>query len=807
MAKKKVDKGTRQDCLSIGEAALASFTRDELQNFVNEVMQRAESYQDIKGQAAIDRAIDELSNESAKALFDDCKITANNVEKVSRLRELIENKKIDMRQLMTPRGKGNQSNNIWESQRAAKGKLADSFFRDMTSEEQNYLFDPKNTMDIASAMDGATASDMGKSIAEKMKRYIETRNAESVRTDALAARFISDYRYLDHFHDPSAMINGGKNVIQRAMNLLKGVKDTISDPKQAWVGFIKQHLDPENPIAGANVKDDAERLHSILEGIYDNIVEGRNRVSTSSIVVNDLEAIRKKQLLKLNFKDWRSFSEYNQKYGHGNLVGALIADIQGSGSRIGMADMLGSSPRHAYLDLAKAQEKAGIPGRLPSPGLYFRNTDYIFQSLTGMNQRSVAPKVTNFFANLRALTSTVRLLKLGALSTPDIAHGVAYLGRFGNDFFQDFGYYLTNLWNNPVGNLVFSDRKMIAKQFKMMVDSHLGYVARMIDSNNAGQMMNRFTSGIFKITLLDALDKGNKVSTLHLMAKTLGRHSETAWERLPEDFRTQLANHNLTEPEWNLLRQKTQGKLFTLDNVEGLSDAELRSLGGDTPLLNRRSDLYRKVYALFDNAAQQVVLSPTAWTRGMLYGGTSPGTLHGEFVRTVTQFKMYPVDYIDRVWAQGLRNADGMYAKLAFATRLLGATLPLSYLSVWFDYASQGKTMPDPQYMSAAQKLRFYMSIAMPGTGMFLGVMDPRNQNRDLLWSTLRSPSAALIGDSLSTLLAASTGDFKKAKKELGNVGRALTPIDTIPGISPLLREALGDKPYLQPGQRQIYGA
>lgn len=806
--KLKVNKGSPVDCLAIGEKVLASFTRNELQNYVDEVIERAQSYQNLKGEAAMKSAILEINDDMAKNLFGDCKTRANNVAKTRMLKQLIK-KGIDLRKILTPRGKANQSNNVWQSQRAAKGLLFDSVFKDMLSKEQNYFYDPKNEMDIASAMDGDAASDTAKSIAKKLKRYIETRNGEAVRTDALSASYISDYRYLDHMHDASAMISGGKNIIQRAKDMLNGVKNTISDPKQAWVYFIKKLLDEKNPISGANINGDDKKLHKVLEHIYDNITQNRNRVKTASIVVNDLDAIKAKQLLKLNFKDWKSFIGYNKVYGHGNLLGSLISDIQGSGARIGMADLMGSSPKSSFLDLSVYQEKIGIPGKkyLNSPGIYQSHNDYIFQSLIGMNQQSVAPKLTNFLANIRSLTSMARLLKLGILSTPDIAHGISYMGRFGNSMFKDFGYYLTNLWNNPVGNVFYEDRKIIAKQFHLMLDSHLGYVARMIDANNAGQAMNRLTNNFFKITLLEALDKGNKISTLHLMADTLGRNSKISWEKLPEDFKKQISNHNITDHEWNLLRTKTKGKLFSLDNVDAVTDDELRSLKSDVPLLNRRSDLYRKVYALFDNSAQQTVLSPTAWSKGMIYRGTSPGTINGEILRMVGQFKMYPVDYLDRVWMQGFNNADGLYAKLSFGIKLIAATMPLSYLSMWFDHASQGKSMPDPEYMTFAQKMRFYTSLAAPGVGIFLSLMDARNQNKNLAWSLIRSPSTDLIGDSLSSILAITTGNLKQAKKELGNVGKSISPVDTVPFISPFLREMLGEKPYLQPGQKQLFGA
>jgi hypothetical protein len=53
------------------------------------------------------------------------------------------------------------------------------------------------------------------------------------------------------------------------------------------------------------------------------------------------------------------------------------------------------------------------------------------------------------------------------------------------------------------------------------------------------------------------------------------------------------------------------------------------------------------------------------------------------------------------------------------------------------------------------------------------------------------------------------TGDkksWKRGAKSAKNAAKSIMPTSTIPILSPYLNEMFGDKSYLQPGQKQIYG-
>jgi len=816
MAKPKVDKGTgsgmsAEDCLALGEKTLTLFTRDELQDYVTEVKNRAATYQDVTGQAAIKRAMQEVNNEKLAFLFDDCTKKAENIRKFQEHAKLLESGKSNMERLLTPRGKS-VGNTVQVAQSTARALLSRVIYnKDWTKEREAHLFNKNNDIATYDALDGKTSTPMAKEMADLLNKYRDMRNAESVRSGALSIEHISQYKYLDHNHDATKMISGGDNLVQTAKNLLNGVK-TIIEPKMAWINYIKPKLDLE-VMFGSNAKAwladgklDMKYVDEVLERVFDNITTGKNELFTKSFVANDREAVKNKMRMRLLFKDWRSWGEYNEKYGRGSLQAALQADMMRSGGKIGMADFFGDNPSSMYLDLNKLQSKIGVKlSKLQTMQSWMTRNDFTFKNLLGASPSSVRPEASNFMASLRGYTSAISAARITLSSLSDTAHMAEYIGRFGKNRFASFGYMLANMFNNKMGELAFPERVEIARQYKLMVDTHIGYMANMMDAQNVGDVMNRVASGAFKFFQTEAMDKGNKISVLHLMADNLGRNSSKSWEQLNKHLRKQLDNHNISEHEWELLRGKTEKNLFTLENVDRLTDAELREYfnktGGKGSLVSIKNDLYRKVYSMFDVAAENSILNPGAFTKANMFGNSLPGTLQGEFWRIITHFKSYPHNFIDRVWMQGLQNADTKVQKLAFATRLMAMTMPLSFLSTWLGYFVQGKSLPD------MDDPKFWIGMALPGLGIFLSILDKKNQNQDLLFSIARSPSMGLVANMLSSALSLATGDPDNAQKRFKKAMRSLLPMDSVPFIAPWLREMLGDKSYLAPGQHQLYGA
>lgn len=787
-----------KDCLDEAIRGLKDFTSEELKQYAFDVFEKAKSYQGMSNMRAFDQAMKEINDERLKSYFESAMTAANNTMKIQDNINRIKNKKADIHTLLVKRHE-NQAHNVAAAQAAARETLEGSFFNKVDREQTEFLASGKNDLMIADAYDGKKVADpTAKVIADLWKNvYFPERNSEMILSNAMPFEHINEDRSFRNSHDSNKLILGGRSAINEA----KGEgKFDASLAKRKWVDTIKRHFDlVHSDAVDIDGNIDVAKMDKIIGEMYDNITTGKSDVLTRSIVVNDRVAIQNRSRRRLQPKSMRDFVEYNKEYGQGNLINAMLIDMQSSGNKIGMARILGDSPHAAYLDLRKAQQEFN-----PKKESWNRKADLYFQDVMGANKTAVDPKLAAFDANSRAVTAMARLPLVALQSIPDINNMAVFAMQHGFNYFEAWGTHLRNIFNLYPSE----DRKFLAKAYASMFQQHLGYMARYGETSNISERMNKISTGFFKWNLLHSFDNGNKLSGMEIVSRGMGRNSNRTFEKLP--LSTQNWISRFMEPhEWEGLRLKTKNKLFTVDNVNALSDKELRSIyekGSQTRHFSEyRNDLYRQVHAMSQIAAENMVLNPGAFERATMLRGTKPGTPEGVLARQIAHFKSFTLSYLDKVLINGYRKADANQQKIAWATTMLIGSMPLSYGMMLFKNLLMNKTMPEFSQMNMAEKEKFIIELMAPGLSLFSGVLDSHGTNADLLVSFFSSPSIRLLSNALGAFKDLATNP-EKVPKDIKNTLSYILPIKTFPILSPMLSEAMGEKGYLEPGQQKIIG-
>ncbi len=220
----------------------------------------------------------------------------------------------------------------------------------------------------------------------------------------------------------------------------------------------------------------------------------------------------------------------------------------------------------------------------------------------------------------------------------------------------------------------------------------------------------------------------------------------------------------------------------------------------------RRARSYRKVYSIFSMASDNAVLMPDNFTKAFMYHGTRPGTPIGEALRMVMQFKGFAINFADKVLIQGYQDARNTQMRLRWGLSLVAGTLPLSYLANYFDNLIHGKSMPLFSAMNRQEKMDYLIDLVQPNLGIFMQVFDPKYQGADSIVHLFSSPSINFLGNVAFLGGSVATLNPHKASKHLKNIAKNILPIDTMPVIGPYLNQLLGDKTYLEPGQKMYYG-
>jgi hypothetical protein len=810
MAKQKYS----QDCIDTALKAMTHFTEQDVKDYLDDVFNTANSYQDVSGQAAIQRAIQEVDKQNLSDLFQRNMITARNAQKLTFMQRMIRDGKATLKNLIARDFKGkNLEHNIEATQHDVQSQLYREFHDDMSDEEADFVMDKKNNIDIARAIDGKESSDLAKRIAERHMKLVNKTQADLVSSDAMPLSHLNPDHQINVTHDHSKILSAGRSLQKAAMRVGKYTND---EAKAIWTKFIKSKLDLEKTFAktdavipGGRGGLDHDKIQQILDRTFDNIINDRSNIFTRSSVMNDSEALKRRSRMFFQWKDTESWMHYNEKYGKGDYYSAVMSHTHTSGNRIGAARIFGDDAVKMYGNLRKAQEE--VEHKSTS---WYRDSELVLKQVMGIDKTAVSPGLANFMSNVRTLAGMARLVKVAALSIPDAANAASFASRWGYDYFSAWREHIGHIFNLFPNE----ERKYIAGQFESMFNHHMGYVGKYIDAHNVSNVVQKGATKFYKTVGINALDKGNKVSSMVVMARHLAGMSGKTLEELPEKLKFQLDKFNMTSQEWDLLRKKNQKGLFTLDNVDSLTNDDIKKLYNDSnkhlPLYDVKNALHRKVYAMFDVASENAVTTPGAYMQAMMMQGTRPGGIGGEAMRMIMQFKGFAFQFINRTLVQGFQDAHATQSKIAWATSLILGTLPLSIASEMFNNILDGKSTPIPfKDTNFADGIRQSIDLIQPNIGLFYSILDPRHENQDMITNLMGSPSSKLLSDVFSTIAAtgmgAATLDKKQLKVAMRNAQKAATsiiPSSKIPIISPFTRQMMGQKSFLQPGQKQLYG-
>lgn len=787
-----------------------ALTMEELKDYGRDVLTLAHSDKTRKGMAAIEAARKEVNDAMRSAFFDDAQTVIANQEKLAPLAQLIENAKATLRDIVGVRYE-NKGGNIEIAQKAAQNRMLSLGFGKLKPEDFAYLEQKSNQMDIADVFDGykpssalsAEAAQAAKNNAENLKKYFVESTSETIISGALPLRFAQNRRFFGAVHDRASMIKGGRGALLDNVKNLSSMATT--DAKLKWREVIKSKLNMEETFAATDAMEDGvlnlAEADKIIDRVFDNILNGRSEIFTKSVVLNDAEAIAQRSRMFFVYKNMRSFLEYNEVYGQGDLLKAFMHDAEAKGRQIGRAELMGSNADVAYAKLKDVQQ--ATDPKSPKWNYY---TDLFYKEVRGDSSASMSPTLANFAGNVRSLSAVARLGTLIVQSLTDANMAAAYASKWGGNYFKNF----TNQFESVIAPASSEERKELGRMFHVNLKAHLGYMGKLAEAETASDVVGKFTKGFFRATGMERWDKGNRIGSMENVASILGMESKNKLGDVNKLAQKQLSKHGIDANEWDVLRKYSKDGSFSLDNVESLTHDDLLKIynarGGTGQLYQIKNELYRKVYSVFEAAQENAILTPGAWVKTLMNQGTVKGTWAGEAWRMFTQFKGFPLSYMDRALIEGFHDAEGMSGKLYYALQQFGFALPLSYMSTWAYFMGQGKSMPDPSEMSFAENVSFFAGITAPGLGIALSILDPGKQDTNMASAFLLTPALRLLGASVSTPLSLMTGNPDKALKNLTKSLEYIAPVSTLPIASPYIKKFLGDKPYLQPGQTQLYG-
>ena len=433
-----------------------------------------------------------------------------------------------------------------------------------------------------------------------------------------------------------------------------------------WAADILPHLDPKTFDGAANET-------SFLRGVYNGLVTGNHLKSPDAPKPNGFKGpanIAKKisQERVLHFKDGVAWHEYNQQYGTGNLREAVLRGLDLSGQNTAIMRRLGTNPE-ANLEMAmdviasdldKAGDTTASTNFKTARETMLKNR---FAEVSGQTRIPGNAWAARISANVRAWQSLSKLGGALLSSFTDLPVAASEMRYQGKSFLGSLGEMTAGLVKGR-GSL---EQKEILSSFGVYADSMRGEIMRRFSADDSvGGKMSRGMSLFFKLNGLSWWTDANKASAGLMMAHNLAQNKGRAWGTLDANYRRALELYDLDAGKWDLLRSMDTRLADGRDymTTDGIADIPAEKIGAylegqgrkvsDAAIREAREGLERSLRAYVNDRVSYAVLEPDARTRSIMNQGTRPGTIPGDLLRFVTQFKSFPAAYMQKTLGREL---------------------------------------------------------------------------------------------------------------------------------------------------------
>lgn len=648
------------------------------------------------------------------------------------------------------------SNNVASKMEAYRAKAESSFVNELKRNGyEKYWADPKNELDIMielaelreGGMPGRSGSETAKEIAEIMSRHQEFWRVEANKNGAFIEK-LPGYS-IAQTHDPDKLIPR------------KG--ETVDKAFERWKEFILPKLDIARTFRGQKNQD------KILRDIWNGLTSGVHLDYTNGIGIatGGNRAQRLSNSRKLHFKDGESFYAYNKEYGSGSMVSGYMQGLDRLSKNSALMSEMGVNPEKMIDDLNTALKISASRSKDPrairsmtlgemtthwDPGVY-----NLFVNLTGKNAIPGSQTVAKVAQVLRGVNSMARLGMATISSFSDIATQMNYAMFLGISRSESLGNMVKVLGDVTRKGMTLAEKQCI-ESFGLLSET---LAMQLHDAVNMGTVGNgwlaKAQNRYFRLIGLDwwtsSLKKAMALSVTHDIGEFLAKDGNFAKD-FKHTMQKTLAAYNLGEKEMEVLKQMPLLKegnrnFIDVNYVHNIPDEAIakylgidaKSPGFDTKVKNTKTDLEMKLRTFMHDQIAAGVIEPDLQTKAWLNQGTQAGTIPGEALRSVAQFKSFAVSIITKTVNPWLFNSNSFAEGAMGIAELVMTTTALGYLAMSCKDAVRGKTPMELSPQSMTRALLQGGALGLAGDILF------GDANTNSITASLAGPVPAMVDD------------------------------------------------------------
>jgi len=540
--------------------------------------------------------------------------------------------------------------------------------------------------------------------------------------------------------------------------------------RDEWKNFIMDLIDPEQMIDYKTGKVmSPEQLSLALDDVWQTISTfGYSKKSNVKQYSGKL-ANRRLDHRFLKFKDFDSWDAYNKKFGKGNVFDAMVGHLKSMSRDIGMMRILGADPDKFISWMKFTADKKLLTD---TKDIVSKGDLRLEKDLTTEKLNKLQIKMKSKFGKVDQAYSVLNgdMLDPENYTFAKYSGGLrdlttaAYLGAASFMALGDFN--LTRLTARvhglPAAKTMYSNLKMFASGLNQdkavgvkvaassgMVAEHWGTIASGMarvaaEDVERPEITRRVADFVLRTTGLSWLTQAGRWGVGMETMAFFARNANLTWDELGKKnakFQQLLKTNDISSGEWDVIRRIPIYDAGVDDTLN--KGAEFLRPSDIFKLTDIDEEKAMDVFSKFQSTINYVVdfAVPNAKLRGTLLGQARPGTVSGEMMKNILQFKQFPLAFMFGHIARGM-GLKGGWRKAAYLTDLIISTTLFGALAFELKNLTKGKEPTDLASMDKNEITGYVLGNMIRGGG--LGIAG------DLLFATeyggARGGAATLVG-------------------------------------------------------------
>ena len=259
-----------------------------------------------------------------------------------------------------------------------------------------------------------------------------------------------------------------------------------------------------------------------------------------------------------------------------------------------------------------------------------------------------------------------------------------------------------------------AEKKKLGLLTRVGMEAKLGNIhARVSSDDTFPGRTSKLMQLFFKVNGLEWWTQSGKNGVAAILSADLGFYKNIAFKDIPPNTKRSLELYGITEDDWSVVKFMETKAVDDVDYITPDAVMSLEASQIDAAVSKKyqttnvteelrtkfKNNLADKITTYFSDTADEAIPTPGVREQYFLTLGSQRGTALGEAVRTVMQFKAFPITYITKQMMTTTAAGGGLMSSggVMNLSRLVLAATAAGYVAMMAKDVLKGKEPRDPR--------------------------------------------------------------------------------------------------------------